>query len=531
MSVTTAVHDGESRGQRSGPYVSRHAAPTPLARWAVLVGDLTRRPRRPGRFRLVGHRPLWAALTLLVVLSLRLGNSVRADEALTLVTGAWLRRSWTSGEDVYSHPETFLGGIPSLHPALLSAAESVAGLPGARAVSLVAMAIATVAVFVIADALLDSGTGWRPGTMAALLFATSGPVLVMSRLAIHQSAGLALALVGFALALRGVPGAARWPGPVATAAAALAGLVLGTAILVSHPSVLIVAVVLVIVGQRSLGPGSGRWPRTRAGVLVGCVLLPLVLWSAAAGTGWLTGARVALTQVDLSSEWGARLVETVGWASVPLGLALLALIVVDDHHRPLVRVLATGSVLLAVRQLAAGADPAAYLGGAVALAVLPGGYLLARLVTVRLGWAILAVLGYAALAAGMTQSQSVFQTWPDSTPLVRQVSYSVDAMPWIRMVAECPEIVHYGLWGRVEPWQVQGTYPGSFSYRGQTGIEALRMALRDNYVQLVVFDGSTEAGRVIDPTVYGFRLTDTVAQSGSGRVWRIYQRFDAVPPS
>ena len=64
MSVTTAVHDGESRGQRSGPYVSRHAAPTPLARWAVLVGDLTRRPRRPGRFRLVGHRPLWAALTL-----------------------------------------------------------------------------------------------------------------------------------------------------------------------------------------------------------------------------------------------------------------------------------------------------------------------------------------------------------------------------------------------------------------------------------------------------------------------------------
>jgi hypothetical protein len=109
------------------------------------------------------------------------------------------------------------------------------------------------------------------------------------------------------------------------------------------------------------------------------------------------------------------------------------------------------------------------------------------------------------------------------------VSYAVDAMPWIRMLGESPEAVQFGLWGRLEPWQVEATYPGSFRYHGLTDLEAIRAAMADNYVQLVFFDGSTEAGRTIDPTDYGFRLTDTVPQAGSTGVWRVYQRFDAVP--
>ena len=87
---------------RTEPYISRHAAPTPVARWAVVVGEFGLRPRRADSSHVLRHRPLWAALAVLTILSLRLDNSVRTDEALGLFTGAWIRRAWATGEEVYS---------------------------------------------------------------------------------------------------------------------------------------------------------------------------------------------------------------------------------------------------------------------------------------------------------------------------------------------------------------------------------------------------------------------------------------------
>lgn len=187
---------------RTQPYSSRHAAPTPLARWAVVVGEFGMGPRSQATFQLLRHRPLWAALAVLTVLSLRLDNSVRTDEALGLFVGSWIRRAWATGEDVYSRPDTFYGGVPSLYPPLASLVESIGGLLGVRLMSLLLMAFATIAVFVLTDALFDTGQGWRPGSLAALLFASSGPVLVQAHLALPGTVGIALLLCALALGVR-----------------------------------------------------------------------------------------------------------------------------------------------------------------------------------------------------------------------------------------------------------------------------------------------------------------------------------------
>ncbi len=473
------------------------------------------------------HRPLWVSLAALAALTLRLDNSVRADEALTLFTGDWIRRSWSTGEEVYSQPGTFFGGVPSLYPPLGSAVESVTGLIGARFLSLVFMAMATVAVFAIADALFDTGTGWHPGSPAAALFATSGPVLVHAHLAIPQTAALAVLLVGFALALRVMNDAPETLRIVLLTVAA--GMVLGFSVVLSYSTLVALPFVLAVLCGRASRAGSTPDARNRQLALVVGVLQPVVACVTLAGTTWLIGARTTLARLAPSLDLGSVLFHTVAWSIVPLGLALVAPAVVARPAQRVVRVLAAGVAVLVLRQLFAGGDPTAYLGLALALAAPAGGLLLATLAKVRWGWVALAAFGYAALTTGMGQSQTVVQSWPDSTPLVRQVTYAVDAMPWIRMLGESPEAVQFGLWGRLEPWQVEATYPGSFRYHGRTDLEAIRAALADNYVQLVFFDGSTEAGRAIDPTAYGFRLTDTVPQSGSTGTWRIYQRFDAVP--
>ncbi len=514
---------------RTQPYSSRHAAPTPLARWAVVVGEFGMGPRSQATFQLLRHRPLWAALAVLTVLSLRLDNSVRTDEALGLFVGSWIRRAWATGEDVYSRPDTFYGGVPSLYPPLASLVESIGGLLGVRLMSLLLMAFATIAVFVLTDALFDTGQGWRPGSLAALLFASSGPVLVQAHLALPDTVGIALLLCALALGVRAARCSAdnRWR---ALSAALGAGGLVGLSIIVSYPTLLAVpfALAALFAYARAAGPPD-IIQHYRLALLLGAIQAP-VLALVVVGPQWLTGAWVTLTQVSTGAGFGSVLLHTVGWTIVPLGLALLASRVVSGPALAVVRPLAVGVAVLAGRQALAGGDLTAYLGLAVALAVPGAGMLLAKLAKVRYGWAALVAVGYAALTTGMAQSQDVFGSWPDSTPLVRQVSYAVDAMPWIRMVGESPEAVQYGMWGRLEPWQVQATYPGSFRYNGLSDLDALRAALADNYVQLVFFDGSTEAGRLIDPTAYGFRLTDTVAQSGTTNgAWRIYQRFDAVP--
>ena len=75
--------------------------------------------------------------------------------------------------------------------------------------------------------------------------------------------------------------------------------------------------------------------------------------------------------------------------------------------------------------------------------------------------------------------------------MASEVKYSVEAMPWIRILGELPQPVQYKLMDETEPWQFTASYEGSFGYTLRAGGEELSglgacaAALKDNYFQLV----------------------------------------------
>src|SRR5690625_8039637 len=82
---------------------------------------------------------------------------------------------------------------------------------------------------------------------------------------------------------------------------------------------------------------------------------------------------------------------------------------------------------------------------------------------------------------------------------------------------DIPEPVQYALRDQSQPWQWMGTYEGSFSYAGLTGIEAYQRALADNYFQLAYFNGSSAISAQLmgEMPSYGFEKTATVESNGS----------------
>jgi hypothetical protein len=120
--------------------------------------------------------------------------------------------------------------------------------------------------------------------------------------------------------------------------------------------------------------------------------------------------------------------------------------------------------------------------------------------------------------------------------LASEVKYSVEAMPWIRILGELPEPVQYKLMDETEPWQFTATYEGSFGYTPRaggeelSGLAAYEAALKDNYFQLVFLDGATPIGRDIPQMEeFGFKATSVVNTPYTGHRWTIWQRHDDIP--
>jgi MFS family permease len=159
------------------------------------------------------------------------------------------------------------------------------------------------------------------------------------------------------------------------------------------------------------------------------------------------------------------------------------------------------------------------------------GALLDRLWRVRFGAAAVVAVLWLAFMQGVTWSDRLWAAWPDTRPLASVLEYSVDAMPWIRMVGDNPEPLQYQLRSSTQPWQFTATYEGSFFYEDLSGLAAYEKALQDNYFQLAFFDGSNGTSAALMPRMaeFGFTRTGTVEDPRTGHEWQIWQRFDAIP--
>ena len=132
--------------------------------------------------------------TVFAVISLRVKANANPfqDEGLYLYMGHRMIDHIVSGVHVSEYPGGYLSGAPGLHPVVGAIADSVAGVQGARLVSLFLVCIAIVATYGIGNELF----GKLSGLLGAGAFALCGSVIFISQLATMDAMALCLMTLG-----------------------------------------------------------------------------------------------------------------------------------------------------------------------------------------------------------------------------------------------------------------------------------------------------------------------------------------------
>lgn len=144
--------------------------------------------------RLARLGPLAAILAVQGWLSVRLiySNTAFMDEANYLSAGRFLLHTWMTGHGPNMRFETYYSGAPVIYPVIGSLIDSVAGLHGARFLSLAFMLLSTCLCYATATRLF----GRTAGLVAAGLFATTEGTQYLGALATYDA--MAVFLIAFA---------------------------------------------------------------------------------------------------------------------------------------------------------------------------------------------------------------------------------------------------------------------------------------------------------------------------------------------
>ena len=502
------------------------AATTPAASAQGVAAGPSSRPPRLVPQRLRAHLPLAAVLLLQAVMGLRLRNSAFQDEALYLYYGHWMIDSWLTGVEVSGNPSAWFTGAPQLYPVLAALLDNVGGLELARLFSTLCMLSATVAVYWTANTLFARPGEVRVGIFAALVFAVSGPVLVLTHFATYDApsyAAVAWALAVGVWAARGGGGRSRWW-------AVLVGVLLALAVLLKYASAIDAPFVLLAVAASTLGDTSRRRRGLGTSLVAGSAAVAVLALSAATWARPLVAGVIDSTiqRQSLAPEPTAQLLgRVVSDAGPMIALALLGGLVVLRRRPSLGAVLLVGSVAAPLYQVHTGESVS--LHKTVVLGLVFGaplaGVLCAALVRHWWGTPLVAVALVGSLVHGESVSERIFTSWPDTAPLARALTPVVEGTPGIRIAGENPEPLQYALREQTEPWQWVSTYDGAFRYEGLSDLPAFERALADRHLGVVFLDGASDIGRQLQPRMadLGYTQTAVVRTPDAGHEWVVWQ--------
>ena len=388
------------------------------------------RKARRSRFRpgVPGWWPLGAVLVVQAVLSLRLiwSNTAFTDEALYIWAGHLEWDHWLHGLNITSlaFPRYF-SGAPVIYPPLVAVFDSLGGLALARCLSLLFMMGATSLLWSVTKRLY----GGTAAFWACALFVLAGTGQDLGAFADYDAMAIFCTALAFWL---GVRGAHAQPVPARLALYCASGAVLAFADAVKYASGLWNPIVLIAVA-------AVAWQRGR--------LRDGVIAAAGAGVPWLAtlgGALVlagpdyvhgiSYTTVERQLVGDPQAAQTVLWLGFTFAWILIALTIAAAvfHLKgtPAERLL---FLVLVVAIIAAPANQArihtyaslykhvvfgAWFGAIAA------GWLISRAqaaVKPGKGWRIGAAICFVALLAGVGQATTQFQSWPNTTPVVREL--------------------------------------------------------------------------------------------------------------
>lgn len=455
-----------------------------------------------GRRRRLISRGLLAVLLLVqALLSLRLTNSAFEDEALYVYAGHVEIGHLFYGAVNYGGFDTYFSGAPTLYPVLAAAVDSVWGLAGVRAMSLLFMLVATACLYSISKRLFNE----RAGLCAAALFAFSDPILFLGNFATYDAMAVFLLAVSTWIVV--TVAHRHWAMPL------LAVPVAALAVGVKYASAMFLPTIVLLLVLTAYQHHGVRGALTR-GFLFGTGLVGL-LAGALYATDYLTAIESTTTARAHGDTPASIILQDSGrWGGLLFAIALIGTVfytrrprlsempgwrgaVPGARWRLALGVLLSGTALLAPAyqiHLQTETSLQKHIGFGLFFAAPMAGLGVTRLMGAHFKfpqWGI--AIGVVALTLGMNQSASNFGSWPDTKYLIPQLSYTV--RPHQHWLGDPEEGPIYYLSG-----QKQTSYTDwlSFFYidytgrKGQslTGIPGYVAAVQDGYFDGVVLNWS-----------------------------------------
>ena len=460
--MTTDMFSGTSAAsQRVGDAGSGRFAEAPPGRSAVVspgpasagVSSGHRVPRRDNWFvhqRVFPGWPLLVVLAVQAALSLRL---VRADtayqgEANALTAGHLEWAHWLHGIPIPPFASYF-SGAPVIYPPIGAAADSLGGLAGARALSLVFMLGATVLLWGASGRLF----GRRAAFFAAALFAVLGPTLHLGVFATYDAMSLFLVALAAWCVIRA---ADREP---ATRWLVAAGTALAVANATAYFSILFdlfVAAVALLTGLQSAGLWRAALRAATVLVVTSALLASGVLIG---GSSYLTGFEsTTLARAPGSAAPLSVLASSWAWAGLLVLLAAGGVIISAISRQPasrtlLLAVLTAAAVLGPLEQARLHTEAALnkHVGLGAWFAAMAAGYAVDRFIAAAPPGRMRALTCGACLIAlifpiglGASQSRSLATSWPNASSFVA-VLRPLAAHDSGRLLVEDPAIAEYYL--------------------------------------------------------------------------------------
>jgi 4-amino-4-deoxy-L-arabinose transferase-like glycosyltransferase len=367
--------------------------------------------------------PLLVILAVQAALSVRLlwADTAFQDEATYLWAGHLMWAHWLHGTPIPPFP-TYFSGAPVIYPPLGALADSIGGLAGARALSLVCMLGTTTLLWAAAGRLY----GRRAAFFAAALFAVSGPVLHLGAFATYDALSVLLVAVAAWCVIR-AGDRGEGTGWIVAAGAALA-----LANAAAYASALFDVVVLAL-ALLTAWPIGRRLAARRCATLLIVLAVLVTAGTLAGGRDYLTGIeQTTLARVGAADPALTVLGNAWSWIGLIVILAAAGVIISWVRRRGwiptlLLAVLAAAGVLGPVEQarLHTMASLNKHVGLGIWFAAIAAGYAVdwfiaaapaGRAQAVTTGTLIAALVFPASL--GASQSRHFSTDWPNATSFI-----------------------------------------------------------------------------------------------------------------
>jgi 4-amino-4-deoxy-L-arabinose transferase-like glycosyltransferase len=442
-----------------------------------------------------------AILCVQAALSARMQNTAFDNEALFLYSGHLEIAHLLHGAALQGNYASYFPGVPGLYPVLGAAADSIGGLAAARLISLLAMLTTTTLLYTMTRRLFNE----RVGLCAVVLFCVTEATIVLGSLATNDAVSLCLLALASWIVVR----TAAWRWRAFLLAAPVAGLAVAT----DYWALLYLPTVAFLAGLAAQ-PYQARQALVR----------PLLLWAVTvellagavivAGREYVTTARSLTATRSPGGGQALRILAEGGkWGGLVMAVAVLGAVgyAIRPRNEPNERIALAGSRRrrIALGIALAGTAPLTlayqlylntdlsldtHIGFGVFFAAPMAGAGLARLVGDHFRRAQVGIVVWAAaLILGLGQASQLFGSWPDSGPLVSELTRYL--RPGARYLVEDDSIPIYYLMGRADAQADQFTSTYGMVYRtarGQllSGTQGFLAAMRAGYFRVIIYNNT-----------------------------------------